>query len=158
MRVGKIAAGLIAIALVACFVRNARALTLEQEQAAQDFFEAKAVSKRHRAELMKIPHVRVVTAQIDNRNEAEILVEVDDPKNVDSVMRQVPSRLEGFPVEVDEGQSDDCDESDTTINCLHVGHWGAASTPIPPTNDQQGYYHHAWSNPSAPATKLDAPQ
>ena len=97
------AAGLIAIALVACFARNARALTPEQEQAAQDLRDAEAVSKRHRAELMKIPHVRVVTGEVDGRNEAAILIEVDDQKNVDSVMRQVPSKLEGFPVEVDEG-------------------------------------------------------
>ena len=145
---------MIAIALVACFARNARALTPEQEQAAQDLRDAEAVSKRHRAELMKIPHVRVVTGEVDGRNEAAILIEVDDQKNIDSVMRQVPSKLEGFPVEVDEGQGDDDSGS---INSLNVGHWGeAAPTPIPPTIDKQGYYHHAWLKPSAPATKPDA--
>ncbi len=107
MKIGKIAAGLIAIALVASVVRDARAETPEQEQAAQDLRDAEAVSKRHRAELMKIPHVRVVTGEVDGRNEAAILIEVDDQKNVDSVMRQVPSKLEGFPVEVDEGEGDD---------------------------------------------------
>ncbi len=72
----------------------------------QDLHDAEIVSKQHRAELMKIPHVRVVTAEIDPRKDAVILVEVDDPKNVDSVMRQLPSKIEGFPVDVDEGAPD----------------------------------------------------
>ena len=152
MKVGKIAAGLIAIALVACFVRNARALTPEQEQAAQDLRDAEAVSKRHRAELMKIPHVRVVTGEVDGRNEAAILVEVDDQKNIDSVMRQVPSKLEGFPVEVDEGAP----ESEQVR--LDIVFAQGVATPIPPTIDKQGYHHHAWLKPSAPATKPDAQQ
>jgi hypothetical protein len=156
MKIGKIAAALIAIALVGCFVRNARAETPEQEQAAQDLRDAEAVSKRHRAELMKIPHVRVVTGEVDGRHEAAILIEVDDQKNIDSVMRQVPSKLEGFPVEVDEGQGDD-DEDSGSINSRNVGHWGNADpTPIPPTIDQQGYHHHEWLKPSAPATKPNA--
>lgn len=149
MRVGKIAAGLMAIALVACFARNARALTPEQEQAAQDLRDAEAVSKRHRAELMKIPHVTVVTGEVDSRNEAAILVEVDDQKNIDSVMRQVPSKLEGFPVEVDEAQAEDDSNS-------AAGHWGRVTPDPPPTIDKNGYYHHAWSNPSAPATNSNA--
>src|SRR5258708_31574370 len=103
MKNGKIAAAFIVMALVASVVRDATAETPEQEQAAQDLRDAEAVSKRHRAELMKIPHVRVVTGEVDGRNEAAILIEVDDQKNIDSVMRQVPSKLEGFPVEVDEG-------------------------------------------------------
>ena len=156
MKIGKIAAGLIAIALVASVVRDARAETPEQEQAAQDLRDAEAVSKRHRAELMKIPHVRVVTGEVNGRNEAAILIEVDDQKNVDSVMRQVPSKLEGFPVEVDEGQGDD-DNDLGNVNSVNVGHWGdAAPTPIPPTIDKQGYYHHTWLKPSGPATKPDA--
>jgi len=146
MKIGKIAAGLIAIVLVASVVRDARAGTPEQEQAAQDLRDAEAVCKRHRAELMKIPHVRVVTGEIDGRNEAAILVEVDDQKNIDAVMRQVPSKLEGFPVEVDEGQADDEASSE-------AGHWGAVvPTPTPPTIDKNGYYHHTWLKPSAPAT------
>ena len=102
---------------------------------------------------MKIAHVRIVTAQIDNRNDAEILVEVDDPKNVDSVMRQVPSKLDGFPVEVDEDQADD--ESPGFRS--EAAHWGNVDpTPIPPTIDKNGYYHHIWLKPSAPETKPDA--
>ena len=88
MKIGKIAAGLIAIALMACVVRDARAQTPEQEQAAQDLRDADAVCKRHRAELMKIPHVKNVTGEVDGQNEAAILVEVDDQKNIDAVTRQ----------------------------------------------------------------------
>ena len=97
--------GLIAIALVAGVARNAIAETLEQEQAAQDLREAEAAGKRHSAELMKIPHVQAVTGELDGQNEAAILIEVDDQKNVDAVTRQLPSKIEGFPVEVDEAHS-----------------------------------------------------
>ena len=144
MKIGKIAAGLIAIVLVASVVRDARAGTPEQEQAAQDLRDAEAVCKRHRAELMKIPHVRVVTGEVDGQNEAAILVEVDDQKNIDSVMRQVPSKLEGFPVEVDEGAS----ETQNDDGYLH----GAPASPVPPTIDKNGYYHHTWLKPSASTT------
>ena len=122
MKIGKIAAGLIAIALVACFARNAKAETPEQERAAQDLRDAEAAGKRHRVELMKIPHVAVVTGEVDGRNEAAILVEVDDQKNVDSVMRQAPSKLEGFPVEVDESQDDD--DGGPRTDHSDIGHWG----------------------------------
>ncbi len=153
MKIGKIPAALITLALMTWFVRNAGAQTVQQEQAAQDLRDAEAVSKRHRAELMKIPHVTVVTGEVDSQNEAAILVEVDDQKNIDSVMRQVPSKLEGFPVDVDEGQGDD----DSRTAASEAGHWGAAApSPIPPTIDKNGYYHHAWSNPTAPAANSNA--
>lgn len=149
MKIWKIAAALIAIAMVANVGRNAGAQTPEKDQAAQDLHDAEAVCDRHRAELMKIPHVRVVTGEVDGQNEAAILVEVDDQKNVDSVTREVPSQLEGFPVEVDEGEIDDDNSA--------AGHWGnVAPTPTPPTIDQHGYYHHTWAQPSAPATNPDA--
>jgi len=106
VKTGKIAAALIAIALLASSARNAKAQTPEQERTTEDLHDAEAVSKRHRAELMKVPHVRVVTGEVDRRNEAAILVEVDDQKNVDAVMRQLPSKIEGFPVDVDEGAPD----------------------------------------------------
>ena len=144
-----IAGTLIAMALVTCVARDARAGTPEQEQAAQDLRDAEAVCKRHRAELMKIPHVQAVTGEVDGQNEAAILVEVDNQKNIDAVMRQVPSKIEGFPVEVDEGQGDD----ESRPAASEAGNWGgAAPTPVPPTIDKNGYYHHAWLKPSAPAT------
>ena len=143
---------LIAITLVGCVARTAKAQTPDQEQAAQDLRDVDAVSKRHRAELMKIPHVQAVTGEVDGQNEAAILVEVDDQKNVDGVMREVPSRIEGFPVEVDEGAP----SVDPRI-LGEIGHWGnAAATPVPPTIDKYGYYHHTWLKPSAPATNPDA--
>jgi len=150
MMIGRIAAALIAIALLASVVRNARAETLEQEDAAQDLRDAEAAGKRHSAELMKIPHVQAVTGELDGRNEAAILIEVDDPKNVDAVTRRLPSKIEGYPVEVDE-------------NAPEVAKGGSmiflkddAATPTPPTIDKNGYYHHIWLKPSAPATKPDA--
>jgi hypothetical protein len=151
MKIGKIVGTLMAIALVAGIARNAKAETPEQEQAAQDLRDAEAVSKRHRAELMKIPHVRVVTGEVDGRNEAAILIEVDDQKNIDSVMRQVPSKLEGFPVEVDESAPESSGKGGFGIDFRE-----SVATPTPPTIDKNGYYHHAWLKPSAPATKPDA--
>src|SRR5579863_7123088 len=143
---------LIAIVVVASVVRSAIAETLEQEQSAQDLREAEAAGKRHSAELMKIPHVQAVTGELDGRNEAAILIEVDDQKNVDAVTRQLPSKIEGFPVEVDESPGD----YDSTRIAGEIGHWGNADpTPVPPTIDKNGYYHHAWLKPSAPATKPD---
>jgi hypothetical protein len=151
MKIGKTATALIILVLMTCLARNARAETPEQEQAAQDLRDAEAAGKRHRAELMKIPHVTVVTGEVDGRNEAAILVEVDDQKNVDEVMRKVPSKIEGFPVEVDE----DAPSVDPPIR-RDIGHWGnAAPTPFP-TIDKNGYYHHSWSKPSEPAANPDA--
>jgi hypothetical protein len=134
--------GLIAIALVACLVRNARAETPEQEDAAQDLHDAEAAGKRHSAELMKIPHVQAVTGELDARNEAAILIEVDNQKNVDAVTRQLPSRIEGFPVEVDEEPSEGGNAFGSFV----------AGTPTLPTIDKNGYYHRTWLKPSAPAT------
>ena len=150
VKIGKIVMALIAIALVAGVVRNARAETLEQEQAALDLRDAEAAGKRHSTELMKIPHVQAVTGELDGRNEAAILIEVDDQKNVDAVTRQLPSKIEGFPVEVDE-----------RIPESGKGDYGViwqpgVLPPTPPTIDKNGYYHHTWLKPSAPATKPDA--
>ena len=151
MKIGKIAIGLIAIALAASVVRYARAETPEQEQAALDLRDAEAAGKRHSAELMKIPHVQAVTGELNGRNEAAILIEVDDQKNVDAVTRLLPSKIEGFPVDVDESAP----ESVKGGSMIFLK--DDAATPIPPpTIDKNGYYHHAWLKPSAPATKLDA--
>jgi hypothetical protein len=150
VKIGKIVMALIAIALVAGVVRNARAETLEQEQAALDLREAEAVGKRHSSDLMKIPHVRVVTGELDRQNEAAILIEVDDQKNVDAVTQQLPSKIEGFPVEVDEGPPE-------ITKGGSVVEWREdAATQTPPTIDKNGYHHHTWLKPSAPATNPGA--
>ena len=147
MKIGKIAATMIAIALVACVARNAGAETPEQEQAAQDLRDAEAAGKRHRAELMKIPHVQAVTGEVDGRNEAAILIEVDDQKNIDAVTRQLPSRIEGFPVEVDESVP----EIGKTDSMIFLKDDAATPTPLPPTIDKMGIHHHVW----LPATNPD---
>ena len=147
---------MIVLALVACLARNARAETLEQEQAAQDLRDVLAAGKRHRAELMKIPHVTVVTGEVDGRNEAAILVEVDDQKNVDEVMRKVPSRIEGFPVEVDESAPESGKGSSMIFLKSMIFPKDDAATPTPPLIDKNGYYHHSWAKPSEPATNPDA--
>jgi hypothetical protein len=145
VKIGKIAVALVAMALVANFAVNVSAETPEQEQAAQDLRDANAASNRHRADLMKIPHVKNVTGEVDGQNEAAILVEVDDQKNIDAVTRQVPSQIEGFPVEIDEGAPK------IRKGGFAVGRLDGAATPIPPTIDKNGYYHHTWLKPSAPA-------
>ena len=149
MKLGKIAAGVVAIALVAGVARNARAQakTLEAEQSDEDLHDAEAAAKRHRAELMKIPHVRVVTGEVDGQNEAAILVEVDEQKNIDAVTRQLPSQIEGFPVEVDESEG-------------AVGLPGVGVSPAPPptTINNKGYNLHTLLNPPPTAANPDAPQ
>ena len=148
MKLGKIAAGVMAIALVGGVARNARAQTktLEAEQSDEDLHDAEAAAKRHRAELMKIPHVRVVTGEVDGQNEAAILVEVDEQKNIDAVTRQLPSQIEGFPVEVDESEG-------------AVGLPGVGSSPAPPpTINNKGYNLHTLLNPPPAAANPDAPQ
>jgi hypothetical protein len=150
VKIGKIVIGLIAIALLAGVVRNARAQTPEQEDAARDLRDAEAAGNRHSSELMKIPHVQAVTGELDGRNEAAILIEVDNLKNVDAVTRQLPSKIEGYPVEVDERIPVSAKGGYGTIWRPDV----AASTP--PTIDKNGYYHHAWLKPAAPATNPGA--
>ena len=149
MKLGKIAAGVMAIALVAGVARNARAQakTLEAEQSDEDLHDAEAAAKRHRAELMKIPHVRVVTGEVDGQNEAAILVEVDEQKNIDAVTRQLPSQIEGFPVEVD--------ESEGAVGLTGVG---ASPAPPPTTINNKGYNLHTLLNPPPTAANPDAPQ
>ena len=88
---------------------------------------------------MKIPHVRVVTGELDGQNEAAILIEVDDQKNVDSVTRQLPSKIEGFPVEVDEGPGD----YDSARIRGEIGHWGGVD-PTPSSAD----HRQEWLLPS----------
>ena len=151
MKLGKIAAGVMAIALVAGVARNARAQakTLEAEQSDEDLHDAEAAAKRHRDELMKIPHVRVVTGEVDGQNEAAILVEVDEQKNIDAVTRQLPSQIEGFPVEVDE---DEAVEGDFSV------HGFSRPIPTPSMINKKGNNYHTLLNPPPAAADPDAPQ
>src|SRR6266852_5169695 len=71
------------------------------EQDAHEMQQAEDVSKRHTAELLKIHHVRKVVAERNAQKEIAILVQVDDPKNIDEVTNKLPSQIEGFPVDVD---------------------------------------------------------
>jgi hypothetical protein len=156
VRNGNIAAAVIALALVAGFApRNAEAQTSDQGRTADDLRDAEAAAKRHRAELMKIPHVRVVTAEIDPRKDAVILVEVDDPRDVDEVARKLPPRIEGFPVEVDKQ-----DEDSAAGFRNEAGRWEepAANATRFPTIDGNGYYHHTWLTPASPAPTPGASQ
>jgi hypothetical protein len=128
--------------VAAMFVASFAIAQTPQENAETDLKQADAVAKRHRDELMKIPHVRVVTGEVDARSDAAILVEIDDQKNYDSVARQVPSQIEGFPVEIEE-------PAETTRT------W-----PDPrrfPTVDAGGHYHHVFLQQASPAP-TGAPQ
>jgi hypothetical protein len=120
--------------------------TPDQEHAAEDMRDARSVAERHRAELMKIPHVKVVTGEVNSRSEAAILIEVDDQKNVDEVMRKAPSRIEGFPVEVDEQES-----AEETQGDFKVYERDSPDQKRFPTIDKDGYYHHNWLKPAMPA-------
>ena len=71
------------------------------DQDAHEMQQAEEVSKRHTAELLKIHHVRKVVAERNGQKEIAILVQVDDPKNIDEVTNKLPSQIEGFPVDVD---------------------------------------------------------
>ena len=147
MKVGKIASAFIASLMVALIAWCARAQTPQQEQAAQDMRDARSVAERHRAELMKIPHVKIVTGEVDSRNEAAILIEVDSQKNVDEVMRKAPSQIEGFPVEVDL-EAPETVKGGSTFD----SRGSAAADPRRfPTIDKDGHYHHAWLKPATPA-------
>jgi hypothetical protein len=61
--------------------------------------DAEAVRKRHLDELMKIPHVTGVSLDVGS---SEIIIDVwvDKPANVSEVERRVPSKLEGYDVDV----------------------------------------------------------
>ena len=150
MKLGRIAAAFIVSLLVAAIAWNAGAQAPadegETEAAQQDLRDANAVCRKHRAELMKIPHVRVVTTEVDAHKDAVILVEVDDSEKVDEVTRKLPSRIEGYPVEVEAAGPEDDPFSE-------AGHWGipSANPTRFPTIDKNGYYHHTWLQPATPA-------
>jgi len=144
---GRIALTFLAFALFVSIARCARAQTPEQEQAAQDLRDARSAAERHRAELMKIPHVTLVTGEVDSRNEAAILIEVDKQKNVDEVMRKAPSQIEGFPVEVDL----EAPETARGGSVVDLRDSDGSEPRRFPTVDKNGYYHHVWLKPATPA-------
>ena len=100
------------MALVAGLALAAWAQIASEEDMREDSRRSKAVCKRHRKELMKTPHVKEVTSEVDGIKGASVLVEVDDPKSVDEVTRKMPSTLEGFPVEVDTVDNFESGDSD----------------------------------------------
>jgi hypothetical protein len=91
------------------------------DQDAHEMQQAEEVSKRHSAELLKIHHVRKVVAERNGQKEIAILVQVDDPKNIEEVTNELPSQIEGFPVDVDAtftataGAAMDDDDSDVDL-------------------------------------------
>jgi len=62
--------------------------------------DAEAVRKRHLAELMKIPHVTGIAIASGPYGNTIFQIEVDKPENVPEVERRVPSKLEGYDVDV----------------------------------------------------------
>jgi hypothetical protein len=117
MRIFKIASALLlTAALTAGYARGAWAQhpPEDPQQMALDLKKVGEVAERHRADLMKIPHVTGVVAETDDENEAALLVEIDDPENTDDVTRGLPSQIEGFPVQVDVAVGDD--DSDDNDN------------------------------------------
>src|ERR1700730_16284708 len=59
------------------------------DQDVHEMQQAEEVSKRHTAELLKIHHVRKVVAERNGQ------------KNIEEVTNQLPSQIEGFPVDID---------------------------------------------------------
>jgi hypothetical protein len=119
MRIFKIASALLlSIVLTTGFARVARAQVppvppQDPQQMALDLKKAGEAADRHRADLMKIPHVTGVVAETNNENEAGLLVEIDNPENTDDVTRGLPSQIEGFPVQVDVSVADDPEDDDS---------------------------------------------
>src|SRR5258708_32725147 len=111
IKIRNVAAVIATLAIVAGTAQKARAQVQMKplgasgqpadEQDAHEMQQAEEVSKRHAAELLKIHHVRKVVAERNAQKEIAILVQVDDPKNIDEVTSKLPSQIEGFPVDVD---------------------------------------------------------
>src|ERR1700686_2859194 len=111
MKIREVVASIAILAMVAGTALEARAqaeMTVKSataqpadEQDAHEMQQAEEVSKRHTAELLKIHHVRKVVAERNAQKEIAILVQVDDPKNIEEVTNKLPSQIEGFPVDVD---------------------------------------------------------
>jgi hypothetical protein len=111
MKIRKVAGAIAILAMIVATAPKARAQQLSKgpgaagqpadDQETHEMQQAEEVSKRHTAELLKIHHVRKVVAEHNAQKEIAILVQVDDPKNIDEVTNKLPSQIEGFPVDVD---------------------------------------------------------
>jgi hypothetical protein len=77
----------------------------DQNPYADDAQQIAQVRQQHLAELMKIPHVKGVATELDDRGEVLIAVEVDSANHLDEVSSAVPSKIEGFPVDIEVAQS-----------------------------------------------------
>ncbi|MDO8434468.1 MAG: hypothetical protein Q7S58_18895 [Candidatus Binatus sp.] len=101
MKFHKIAVGLMAVVLMLAIPPFTRAQAANDDDAEMsESDKADAVVRRHKKEIKKIPHVANVEADETDSGEIVINVEVDKQKNVDEVARKVPSRIEGFAVDV----------------------------------------------------------
>lgn len=134
---------MIALALF-CVARVALALPSDPEE----YNQAAAVAQRHRADLMKIPHVKSVEAAWNTDDEVFISVDVDDQANLTEVERKVPSQLEGFWVGIEAGGR---------VGVLRRGRKANQDEPSSqptrfPIVDAQGHHHHTWLKPASPAS------
>jgi hypothetical protein len=148
VKIGGIAAAMIALALF-CVARVALALPSDPEE----YNQAAAVAQRHRADLMKIPHVKSVDAAWNTAGEVFISVDVDDQANLSEVERKVPSQLEGFWVEIEAGG---------WVGVLRRGRKANRNEPSPqptrfPTVDAHGHHHHTWLKPASPGATPASP-
>ncbi len=73
----------------------------DQNPYAADAQQIAQVRQEHLAELMKMPHVRGVATELNERGEVVLAVEVDSPDHLDEVSSKIPSTLDGFPVDIE---------------------------------------------------------
>ena len=77
----------------------------DQNPYASDAQQIAQVRQEHLAELMKVPHVRGVATELNDRGEIVLAVVVDKPEHLDEVSSSIPSTLDGFPVDVEVAQN-----------------------------------------------------
>jgi hypothetical protein len=88
--------------------------------------KADAVVARHAKEIKKIPHVEDIDTDQKESGETVITVTVDQKKNVDEVARKVPSKIEGFSVDV---VAEEVAQGDFTIGSLKAAQPTPSATP-----------------------------
>lgn len=77
----------------------------DQNPYASDAKQIAQVRQEHLAELMKVPHVRGVATELNDRGEIVLAVVVDKAEHFDEVSSAIPSTLDGFPVDVEVAQN-----------------------------------------------------